>query len=40
MNSNNYQNGTYQLRATLWDSDANASLVFYSETLASLTKSL
>ena len=30
MNSNNYQNGTYQLRATLWDSDANASLVFYS----------
>jgi len=30
MNSNNYENGTYQLRATLWDSDANASLVFYS----------
>ena len=30
MNSNIYENGTYQLRATLWDSDANADLVFFS----------
>lgn len=30
MNSNNYENDSYQLRATLWDSDANADVVFYS----------
>lgn len=30
MNSNNYENGTYQLKASLWDSEANASVIFYS----------